>query len=145
MSRWVMAAVPAALIILPAPAFAADRVLTQASETLADPARQDQIADAVTAMVDALMQINVGPIARAAGRMDPESPVNDIPDDATLGEVAGNDDPYLARRMGDDARAGARMLGNMAATAAVMAPVLKDMVRDMAAQWEQARRDARRR
>lgn len=145
MFRWTFAAVPLALLAVPAPAFAADRELEDAAARLTDPIEQDRIADAVTAMVGALMQINVGPIAQAVGQIDPESPAAYIPPDATLGEVAGADDPYLAERMGDQVRAGGRMVGAMAGSIAVMAPVLKDMARDLEAQWKQARRDARQR
>lgn len=145
MFRWTFAAVPLALLAAPAPVVAADRELADAAARLSDPATQDRMADAVSAMVSALMQINIGPIAQAVGQIDPESPAAYIPPDATLGEIAGEDDPEFAERMGDDIRASTRMMGAMAGSVAVMAPVFKDMARDLEAQWQQARRDARQR
>jgi hypothetical protein len=114
-----------------------------AAAVLGDPVAQDRMADTVTALVDALMRLNVGPLAEAVARVDPESDAAYIPPDATLGEVAGRD-PQYAERLGSDVRAGTRMAGHMAAAMAAYAPVLKDMARDMAAQWERERDAARR-
>src|SRR3546814_5726169 len=65
------------------------------------------MADTVAALVDALMQLRVGPLAEAVARADPDSDAAYIPPDATLGEVAGRDPGYGAR-MGDEVRAGTR-------------------------------------
>jgi hypothetical protein len=46
--------------------------------------------------------------------------------------------------MGADVRAGTRMAGQAASALAAYAPVLKDMARDLAAQWERERAAARR-
>src|SRR3546814_8039514 len=78
-----------------------------AAEVLSDPAAQDRMADTVAALVDALMQLRVGPLAEAVARADPDSDAAYIPPDATLGEVAGRDPDYGAR-MGDEVRAGTR-------------------------------------
>ncbi|WP_168452268.1 hypothetical protein [Sphingopyxis microcysteis] len=128
---------------LPAAAAAADGQMRDAVATLNDPATQDRMADTITAIVGALMQIPVGPLAEAVARVDPDSDAAYIPRDATLGEVAGRDPDY-ADRMGADVRATTRMAGQAAAALAVYAPVLKDMARDMAAQWEREREAARR-
>src|SRR3546814_2232864 len=87
------------------------------------------MADTVAALVDALMQLRVGPLAEAVARADPDSDAAYIPPDATLGEVAGRDPDYGAR-MGDEVRAGTRMAGHLAGAAAAYAPVLRDMARD---------------
>ena len=111
--------------------------------TLNDPVAQDRMAETITAMVGALMQMQVGPLAKAVAQIDPESDAAYIPPDATLGEVTGRD-PYYAERMGDDVRATTRMAGHAASAIAAYAPVLKDMARDLAAQWEREREAARR-
>jgi len=144
MNRWTFAALPLLALTAPLPAVAADGQMNDAVAALNDPVRQDRMADTVTALVGALMQLNVGPLADAIARVDPESDAAYIPRDATLGEVAGHDDPYYAERLGDDVRASSRMAGHAASALAAYAPVLKDMARDMAAQWERERDAARR-
>lgn len=142
MIRWTFAALPLLAIAAPLPAAARD--MDHAVATLNDPAAQDRMADTVTTLVGALMQLNVGPLAEAVARVDPESDAATIPRDATLGEVAGKHDPYYAERLGDDVRASTRMAGHAASALAAYAPVLKDMARDLAAQWERERDAARR-
>lgn len=144
MPRWTLAALPLLALAAPLPAHAADTRAQSTVERLNDPAQQDRMADTVAAMVRALMQLNVGPLAEAVARVDPESDAAYIPPDATLGEIAGKDDPHYADRVGDDVRAGSRMAGQAASTLASYAPVLKDMARDLAAQWEKERDAARR-
>jgi hypothetical protein len=139
--RMPLIALPLLALAAPLPAMAADG--DTAAAVLGDPVAQDRMADTVTALVDALMRLNVGPLAEAVARVDPESDAAYIPPDATLGEVAGRD-PQYAERLGSDVRAGTRMAGHMAAAMAAYAPVLKDMARDMAAQWERERDAARR-
>ncbi|MGV1683771.1 hypothetical protein [Sphingopyxis sp. NJF-3] len=139
--RLPLIALPLLALAAPLPAFAADG--DTAAAVLGDPVAQDRMADTVTALVDALMRLNVGPLAEAVARADPESDAAYIPPDATLGELAGRDPDY-GERLGSDVRAGTRMAGHMAAAMAAYAPVLKDMARDMAAQWERERDAARR-
>ena len=142
--RWTIAALPLLALAAPLPAAAGEHDTRGAVAALNDPLLQDRMADTVTALVGALMQLNVGPLAEAVARVDPESDAATIPPDATLGEIAGKDDPHYADRVGDDVRAGSRMAGQAASTLASYAPVLKDMARDLAAQWEK-QRDAERR
>ena len=141
--RLTIAALPLLALAAPFPAAAADREVAGAAATLNDPAMQERMADTVTALVGALMQMKVGPLADAVARIDPESRAADIPSDATVGDIAGRD-PAYAERMGADVRAGTRMAGQAASALAAYAPVLKDMARDLAAQWERERAAARR-
>jgi hypothetical protein len=141
--RLTIAALPLLALAASLPAAAADREVAGAVATLNDPATQERMADTVTALVGALMQMKVGPLADAVARIDPESRAADIPPDATIGDVAGRD-PAYAERMGADVRAGTRMAGQAASALAAYAPVLKDMARDLAAQWERERAAARR-
>ena len=140
-AKLAFAALP--LIALAAPLPAAANEMQGAVATLNDPVAQDRMADTITAIVGALMQMQVGPLANAVADIDPESDAAYIPPDATLGEVTGSD-PYYAERMGDDVRATTRVAGHAASALAAYAPVLKDMARDLAAQWERERADARR-
>jgi len=144
MRRLLLIALPAAALAAPLPAAAAETSLDDTAAALNDPAMQDRMADSVAALVGALMQMRVGPLAEAVARVDPDSDAAYIPPDATLGEIAGRD-PYYGERLGDDVRAGAHMAGDMAAALSAYAPVLKDMARDMAAQWDRERAAARRR
>ena len=138
--RQSLAAHPLLALAAPIPAAAADE---STLAVLGDPAAQDEMAETVTALVNALMRLNIGPLAEAVARVDPESDAAYIPPDATLGELAGRDPDY-GERLGSDVRAGTRMAGHMAAAVAAYAPLLRDMARDMAAQWEREREAARR-
>lgn len=139
--RLLVAALPLAALVAPLPAVASETNDTVA--VLNDPAMQDRMADTIGAIVGALMQMPVGPLAEAVARVDPDSDAANIPADATLGELAGRD-PGYADRMGDDVRASARMAGHAASAMAAYAPVLKEMARDLAAQWERERAASRR-
>ena len=141
MTRIALIALPLFACAAPLPAAASEMNDTVA--TLNDPVAQDRMAETITAMVGALMQMQVGPLAKAVAQIDPESDAAYIPPDATLGEVTGRD-PYYAERMGDDVRATTRMAGHAASAIAAYAPVLKDMARDLAAQWEREREAVRR-
>ena len=141
MTRIALIALPLFACAAPLPAAASEMNDTVA--TLNDPVAQDRMAETITAIVGALMQMQVGPLAQAVGQIDPESDAAYIPPDATLGEVTGRD-PYYVERMGDDVRATTRMAGHAASAIAAYAPVLKDMARDLAAQWEREREAARR-
>ena len=141
--RLTIAALPLLALAAPLPATAADREVGGAVATLNDPATQERMAHTVTALVAALMQMPVGPLAEAVARIDPSSDAARIPPDATVGDVAGRD-PGYAERMGGDVRASARMAGHAASAVAAYAPVIKDMARDLLAQWEAERAAARR-
>ena len=142
MTRFALLALPLFALAAPLPAVAADPELRDTVARLNDPVAQDRMADTITAMVGALMQMQVGPLAKAVAQIDPESDAAYIPPDATLGDVTGRD-PYYAERMGDDVRATTRMAGHAASALAAYAPVLEDMARDLAAQWEKERAAAR--
>lgn len=141
MTRLALITLPLLALAAPLPASATE--MQGALATLNDPVKQERMAETITAIVGALMQMPVGPLAKAVADIDPESGAAHIPHDATLGEVAGRD-PYYAERMGDDVRATTRMAGHAASALAAYAPVLRDMARDLAAQWEYERDAARR-
>ena len=139
--RLSLVAIPLLALAAPMPASAADTNATVAA--LNDPALQERMADTVTTLVGALMQMKVGPLAEAVAKVDPDSDAAYIPHDATVGDIAGRD-PRDAERIGDDVRATARMAGHAASALQAYAPVLKDMARDLMAQWERERAATRR-
>ena len=139
--RLTIAFLPLLALAAPLPAAAADT--RGAVAALNDPAMQDRMADTVTALVSAMMQMKVGPLAEAVAQIDPDSDAAYIPHDATVGDITGRD-RHDAERMGADVRASARMAGQAASALQAYAPVLKDMARDLAAQWERERDAARR-
>lgn len=141
--RLALIALPLLVLATPLPATAADPDMRETVATLNDPAQQDRMVDTVSAIVGALLQMPVGPLAEAVARVDPYSDAAYIPPDATLGDVTGRD-PAYADRIGADVRATTRMAGQAASALAIYAPVLKDMARDLAAQWERERAAARR-
>ncbi|HET6538468.1 MAG TPA: hypothetical protein VFG34_10200 [Sphingopyxis sp.] len=110
-------------------------------QILTDPAQQERLAENISAMMAALMNINIGPLADVIARTNPNSSANDLPADATLGEIVGRD-ANDARMMGDQVRAGTRMAGAAASVLGAYLPVLKDMASDVAAQMERNMRDA---
>src|SRR3546814_19365623 len=102
--------------------------------TLNDPIAQERMAETITAIVGALMQMQVGPLAKAVAEIDPESDAAYIPPDATLGEVTGRD-PYYAERMGDDVRATTRMAGHAASARSAERRVGKEGVSTGRSRW----------
>ncbi|MFC5795650.1 hypothetical protein [Sphingopyxis terrae] len=83
--RPVCAALPLLALLAPVPASAADA--RDAAAVLNDPATQERMADTITALVGAMMQMPVGPLAEAVARIDPSSDAARIPPDATVGDV----------------------------------------------------------
>ncbi|MEQ1688570.1 MAG: hypothetical protein ABL874_08355 [Sphingopyxis sp.] len=139
----------AALFVSPAsaqdtPRDDAPRALRQ----LQNPRNAEALGTLAEALARTLMSIEVGPLADAMRRIDPDSALADVPADATLGELA-HLDADDATRLGDDAHAAGTMVAGMSRSLEVMLPTLTAMARDMSAQWErdwdQARRQSRRR
>lgn len=116
----------------------------QALATLENPATADAVANLAESLARSLMAMPVGEIARAVRQIDPDSRVADLPADATLGDLAGSGemDP---QRLGDDVHAATRMAAGMSRQLVALLPTFEAMARDMAAQWEIARREQRRR
>lgn len=113
-----------------------------------NPERVDAMANALGAMTEALMAMPVGPLVNAARQMDPNAARDAdeaLPDDATIADLASRDDPHMAERMGDNARAATHVMAGMAGQMVRMMPMFEAMARDMAAQFEGRMADARRR
>lgn len=85
------------LALLPGPAAARDRdnaSATDASEMirqLEDPRRQAAVADAMGAMMGMMLSMKAAPLARAMDAMGGHDEARRIPQNATLGDLAGRD------------------------------------------------------
>lgn len=98
------------LALLPGPAAARDRANanTTASATdagemirqLEDPRRQAAVADAMGAMMGMMLSMKAAPLARAMDAMGGHDEARRIPQNATLGDLAGSD----ARRLPDEVK-----------------------------------------
>lgn len=110
-----LTALPLIALAAPAQAQVAPPRVEELADRLQEPAVQDGVAAAVSALAGIVLDTRVG---RLAHLMDPAT---DVPPDATLRDVKRRDDPYFEQRLRDDtrrsvARAGAAA-GDMAATA----------------------------
>lgn len=139
MRRLALAALP--LLIAATPAMAQDAAPSpetgpsRAAEWLNDPAQQEKLAQGMAAIIDAMLQVKVGPLADVIANVDPTSDAADLPRDATLAEVMGSDGRD-GERMGEQVRTTARMTSAAASVMGAYLPVLRDMARDVAAQVE---------
>lgn len=134
----VAALLSAALV---APASAQDRSVDHRDsvEAIADdlesPERIEAAGDMIEAMTGALLAMPVGPLAKAMARIDPDSDLAELPDDATLADLTA-DDADMPARFGDETRHAAHAMAGMTREMAQMLPVFEAMARDMAAQWQ---------
>ncbi len=113
-----------------------------ALEAIDSPERVKAMAETIEDVTAALLATPVGPLVDAMRRIDPDA-ASDVPDDATLGEIARADED-LPERIGDETRIGGEIAGQAARDLAVAMPMIEAMARDMAAQWRQRIADARR-
>jgi hypothetical protein len=120
---------------------ASDRV----ADMLDDPDRRQDIADAMSDLMRALMTIRVGPIVDAARRIDPNAEIADADPDATIGDIASRGDPAYEDRVEDGIRNGTAVSGAMVREFAKMMPGLIAIAKDLGAQAERAIGEPRRR
>ncbi|NCP11462.1 MAG: hypothetical protein GW859_05830 [Sphingomonadales bacterium] len=115
---------------------ASDRV----ADILDDPARQEDIAAAMSDMMRALMTIRVGPILDAAREVDPRAADDyaDVDPDATIGDIASRGDPDYEDRIEDGIRDGTARSGTIVREFAKMMPTLIAIAKDMGAQAQKA-------
>lgn len=97
-----------------------ERDLGRAGAALSDPRTARQMADAMTAMSDALLDLRVDRLREAIDPADRDGA-------RTLGELVERDDPYFRERMHEDAERAVRGAGRAARGAALMAPELRAM------------------
>lgn len=139
----VATACAVALTATPAAAQGVEERALKGVEMLSDEATQDRIAQTMRVLSRALLSMPVGPLAEAVREIDPDSAMADMPSDMRLGDLAGPDADELPEQLAVHSRAMTRSMGVLARQMAVIAPVLRDMANDMAAQMEREMRDGR--
>lgn len=126
----------AAALLAPMPAAAKDhgrnaerdRALSEMQGRLGDPATQRAMGDAMAGMMAAMLEMKAAPFLKAMDQMGTsmgEAPAHRaIPDDATLGDLAGPE----ARRMPQEvARKAPAMMGAAGAMAGAMGEMLPQL------------------
>lgn len=105
---------------------------------LPSPEAIEDAGRAVDRAMGALMNVRVGELAEAVdpGR-DPRRR------DETLGDMASRDDPYFEQRMRGTVAGATAGMGVMIERLAVLAPVLRETMRDVERRVEDATRDLR--
>ena len=83
------------------------------------PEQVEDMAGVAGRAAEAILDVPIGGVVRAI------DPTRRIPRDATVGEMAGRDDPYLRERVRNSVDGLAIGMGDMIAQVAVMAPELR--------------------
>ncbi|MCK9541617.1 MAG: hypothetical protein M0R03_06250 [Novosphingobium sp.] len=132
--RFALAALCAMGLVAPAAAQDGGRSQSRAAEigkTLADPGAQIAVTAALAGLMEAVLDLKVGPLARAAGNASGDPELRDMPPDASLRDVAGPGGDRLQQKI---ARETPRMMASMAGMAGAldeMMPQLRAMARRM--------------
>ena len=138
-----IAASLAAIALVSSPAAAREsedeRALGEMADTLSDPGAQMAFAAMLAGMSEALLDLRIEPMVRAAESMPGARPMRDLPPDARLRDVAG---PEAERMPSAIARETPRMMGAMAGMARGFEGMIPEL-RRMAERMKQAipRRD----
>ncbi len=119
---------------LTTPAMAAQPSGTQrdveaVADKLNDPRTQDAMAGALSAMMDAVLDIRVDGMAKALEPLNKGRRIDTH--GRTVREMAERHDPHFEDRMEDRTRAGVAGMGALASALAVMLPQLEDAARKM--------------
>lgn len=130
--RLLKTALLAAAVVLPASAQArSEGPAGEAAERLADPANQIAVTAMLASLAKAMLDLEVGPLARAAADATGDPDLRDVPPDARLRDLAGPDADRMEEKI---ARGTPRMMGSMAGVAEAldrMTPQLRAMARQM--------------
>jgi hypothetical protein len=97
-----------------------------------------QYGDRIGRVADAIMDIDLGPLVDA---IDPGARTRGTP--RSLGDIATRRDPYARARMHEEIDATSAGLGAAARDAAVMAPLVRQALRQVTRDIDAATRDAR--
>jgi hypothetical protein len=130
--RLLKTALLSAALVLPTAAQArAEGPAGDVAERLADPATQIAVTAMLASLAKAMLDLEVGPLARSAGEATGDPDLRDIPPDARLRDLAGPDADRMEEKI---ARNTPRMMGSMAGMAEAldrMTPQLRAMARQM--------------
>ena len=122
----------AALIAAPLPAAAQDtptgrEVLTDLQTTLADPAKQQEVAATLRVLGEVLLDLPLAPLADAARDITGEE-MPEISPDTTLRSMAP-EASRLPERLEENAPRAMEAMGEMSRALATMLPALRDMAK----------------
>lgn len=126
----------AAVVLAPLPAAARERSprdsgLGEMSARLADPAFQGSLAAMLTALSDALLDIKVAPLAKAAEAMGDRNLARRIGPDTTVRDMAGRDASRMQRDLGEKLPQAMTAMAGMTGAMEAMLPQLEAMARQM--------------
>lgn len=128
------------LFALPAPVLAQSYPDAEAYSNAVPPQEEiDRTALQLHRVLDALMDVRVGPIVEA---VDPEAAHDPYRRNETLGDMAARDDPYYRERMHDSIGAATAGMGEMMTRMARLAPVLQRSLEEVERSIEEAIEDA---
>jgi hypothetical protein len=134
------ASIPAAALLFAFPAAAqpARPSAPPVARRLPPPNPVGQYGDRIGRVADAIMDIDLGPLVDA---IDPGARYRGTP--RSLGDVATRRDPYARARMHEEIDVTTAGLGAAARDAAVMAPLVRQALRQVTRDIDAATRDAR--
>ena len=142
-TRVLLAAPALALALAASPVAAKPSSTAQMGEMMRDPATQQAMARAVAAMSEAMLDMPLEPLARAAEAMGDRRTARQMRG-ATLGDYAGPEARDMPRELSRKLPAMMGAMGGMAAAAEEMTPALKAMAKEMGARMKDAMRDGAR-
>jgi hypothetical protein len=105
--------------------------------SLPAPEEVEDMAGVAGRAAEAILDVPIGGVVRAI------DPTRRVPRDATVGEMAGRDDPYLRERVRDSVDGLAVGMGDMIAQVAVIAPELRRALAGVELSLERAIRTSR--
>jgi hypothetical protein len=144
--RLISAAALVSMTAVPAAAQnVADERIAEAAELMADEQTQDRVGRAMQVLTRALLSMPVGELAEAVREIDPDSDMADLPRNARLADLMGDDAEDLPHEMGRQSRTMMRAMSVMTRQMAVLAPALRSMASDLEAQMDRELRGSRRR
>lgn len=137
----------AAAMLAPLPAAARDKAYHDSTigdiqDKLGDPRTQDAIGDAMAGLMEAMLDIKAAPFLKAMDRVGAASGERprhrDVPDDATLGDLAGPEARDMPRTVARQAPAMMGAAGAMVGAMGEMLPQMAEMGRRMGDQMRKS-------
>lgn len=106
--------------------------LEQAAEMLSDPKTVAGISKMVEGFAGAMMQMPIGQMAATIEQAQPGTIKKDIPANATVAQLMGEDGKDLPQEFGTKSREMMGMMGGMLKAFSLMAPQLEKLGKDLA-------------
>ena len=135
----IVAALAATTALTAPPADARPNERGKAADQLNDPYNQVKAAAAVAILSQMILDMRVGPLARAMGDLGDED-ARRVPYDARLGDVAGPEARAVPERMAREVPRAMATAGDMAAAIDAMIPQITAMSDQMRREMERATR-----